>query len=137
MPRPSRIPLFVASVLSFSLASCRARSGPNLRNRILAANTSQYCRLPDACFNPLVLAIEDGFEVTTFQGSKPTHVHVLTRDLARYLQSLPMQAWPRGPSIVLSRSDDVTDEKAIERNLDIARQLFRSAGLTIEFRPGG
>ena len=46
----------------------RAQTG---RDRILAANASQYC-LPNACFNPHVLTVEDGYNVTTIAGAKPT-----------------------------------------------------------------
>jgi len=38
--------------------------------RELATDTSKYC-LPDACFNPHVLAVETGYDVTTFLGAKP------------------------------------------------------------------
>jgi hypothetical protein len=73
----------------------------------MAAQTSQYCRPPDACFNPHVLAVEDGYDVTTFLGSKPQHAQIPAQDLAKYLQALPMQAWPRGPSIAISPTDVV------------------------------
>jgi hypothetical protein len=137
MDCPHPIVLLASLALAFPLWSCRRADEPNLHDRILSANTSQYCHPPDACFNPVVLAIEDGFEVTTLQGSKPRTVHVPAKDLGKYLQSLPMQAWPQGPSIVLTRSDDVIDEKTIERNLDDARRLLQSFRLEVQFRPAG
>ena len=131
------VSLLTSIVLAFALWGCRPADERNLHDRIVSANTSQHCDPPEVCFNPFVLVTEDGFEVTTFQGSKPSTVHVPAKNLGKYLQSLPMQAWPRGPSIVLSRSDEVTDEKAIERNLDDARRLFQSFRLEVQFRPGG
>ena len=129
--------LTVGMALCFLVSSCRKNvQEPNLHDRIMAANTSQYCH-PEACFNPHVLAIESGFDVTTFFGSKPQHAHVAANDLAKYLQALPMQAWPRGPSISVSPTDDVTDWHAIEQNLNAAQQLCRSMGLEVEVLHGG
>jgi hypothetical protein len=108
----------------------------NLRDRIIAANTSQYC-LPDACFNPSVLAFEDGYYITTFVGTKSQHTRVTGKGLAKYLQELPMQAWPRGPFIVISPSDDVYDGLAVAQNFQAGQQLCRSLGLEVEVRRGG
>jgi len=103
----------------------------------MAAHTSQYCRPPDACSNPHVLAVEDGYNVKTFLGSKPQHAQVPGKDLAKYLEALPMQAWPRGPSIAISPTDDVMDQRAVEENLHAAEQLCRSMGLEVQVLPGG
>jgi hypothetical protein len=103
----------------------------------LAANVSKFCRLPDACFNPHVLAIDDGYFVTTFIGSKPEHERVPAKGLAKYLQALPVQAWPRGPSITISPSDVVLDPRAVEQNFNAAQQLCRSLGLEVQVQPGG
>ena len=110
--------LSVGMALCFLASSCK-KSGqePNLHDRIMAAHTFQYCRPPDACSNPHVLAVESGYNVTTFLGSKPQHAQVPAKDLAKYLQALPMQAWPRGPSIAISPTDVVTDQHAVEQNL--------------------
>jgi hypothetical protein len=125
-------------VLCLLTSSCRKTGQkPNLRDRIVAANTSQYCRPPDACANPHVLAVESGYEATAFLGSKPQHAHVPAKDLAKYLQALPMQAWPRGPSIAISPTDVVTDQHAVEQNLYAAQQLCRSMGLEVQILPGG
>jgi hypothetical protein len=128
----------VGLVLCLLALSCR-KSGqePNLHDRIMAAHTSQYCRPPDACSNPHVLAVEDGYNMTTFLGSKPQYAQVPAKDLAKYLQALPMQAWPRGPSIAVSPTDDVTDQHAVEQNLHGAEQLCRSMGLEVQVLPGG
>lgn len=118
-------------------ASCRkTEAEPSLRDRILAANPSQYC-LPNACFNPLVLAVEDGYYVTTFAGAKPQYLHVSPKDLSKYLQRLPMQAWPQGPKISISPSDFEIDGKAVARNLETAQQICQSLGLDVQVRPGG
>ena len=127
--------IFTPSVfLSLIFASCGRNA--NLHDRIVAADTSKYC-LPDACFNPHVLSVESGYEVTTFLGSKPQHAHVAAKDLAKYLQALPMQVWPRGPSIAISPTDDVTDQHAIDQNFLAAQQVCRSMGLQVQVLPGG
>src|SRR5258708_7419281 len=96
------MPLMASIFVSFLYASCGRRA--NLHDRIMAANTSQYC-LPDACFNPHVLSVESGFVVTTFVGSRPQHANIQPKELANYLQSLPVRTWPRGPSIEVSPTD--------------------------------
>jgi hypothetical protein len=127
--------IFTVSIALCLLSGCRSQRA-NLHDRIVAANTSKYC-LPDACFNPHVLAVETGYDVTTFLGSKPQHGKVQTKELAKYLQSLPPQAWPRGPSIEVSPTDDVSDPQAVQQNLDAAQQVCRSMGLEVQMRPGG
>jgi hypothetical protein len=134
MQRIHLIPLTASLFLCLIFASCRQQA--NLHERIIAADTSKYC-LPDACFNPHVLAVESGYEVTTFLGSKPQHAHVAAKDLAKYLQSLPMQVWPRGPSIAISPTDDVTDQRAVTQNVNAAQQVCRSIGLQVQVLPGG
>jgi hypothetical protein len=129
-----RLIFTVGVFLCLIFASCRQQ--PNLHDRIIAADTSKYC-LPDACFNPHVLAVETGYEVTTFPGSKPQHAHVAAKGLAEYLQSLPMQVWPRGPSIAISPTDDVTDQLAVEQNFLAAQEVCRSIGLQVQVIPGG
>jgi hypothetical protein len=84
-----------------------------------------------------VLAVETGYDVTTFLGSKPQHAHVAAKDLAKYLQALPMQVWPRGPSIAISPTDVVTDAHAVEQNFYAAQQVCRSMGLEVQVLPGG
>jgi hypothetical protein len=138
MRRSQFIVTIIGLSLSLSVSSCRKKSNElNLGERITAAHTSQYCRLPDACFNPHVLAVENGYSVTTFMGAKPQYVHVATGKLAEHLQRLPMQAWPLGPSILISPTDDVIDGRAVQQNLDAAQQLCRSMGLNVQIRPGG
>jgi hypothetical protein len=134
MLRLHLIPLTAGVFLCLIFASCK--HNVNLRDRIVAADTSKYC-LPDACFNPHVLAVESGYEVTTFLGSRPQHAHVTAKGLAKYLQSLPMQVWPRGPSIAISPTDDVTDQHAVEQNFLAAQEVCRSIGLQVQVIPGG
>jgi hypothetical protein len=138
MQRARLMLITVGMALCFPASSCK-KSGqkPNLHDRIVAAHTSQYCRAPDACYNPHVLAVENGYDVTTFLGSKPQYAQVPAKDLAKYLQALPMQAWPRGPSISVSPTDDVTDQHAVEQNLHAAQQLCGSMGLEVQVLPGG
>ena len=138
MQRTRLMLLTVGMALCLLASSCR-KSGqePNLHHRIVAAHTSQCCRPPDACFNPHVLAVEDGYNVTTFLGSKPQYAQVPGKELAKYLQALPMQAWPRGPSIAVSPTDNVTDQHAVEQNLHAAQQLCRSMGLEVQVLRGG
>ena len=134
MLRLHLIPLTAGVFLCVIFASCK--HNVNLRDRIVAADTSKYC-LPEACFNPHVLAVESGYEVTTFLGSRPQHAHVTAKGLAKYLQSLPMQVWPRGPSIAISPTDVVTDQRAIEQNFLAAQEVCRSMGLQVQVLPGG
>ena len=135
---PRRIPLAIVTILYLLLLSCRnGGQESNLYDRIIAADTSKYCRVPDACFNPHVLAVESGFYVTTFLGSKPRYKHVPTKELARYLLAIPMEAWPRGPSIAVSPTDDVIDHNAVERNFYAAQQICRSMGLEVQVLFGG
>jgi hypothetical protein len=129
------MPLTVVVAVCLIFPSCRQKA--NLRDRIIAADTSKYCRLPDACFNPHVLAVESGYDVTTFIGSTPQHAHVAAKDLAKYLQALPMEVWPRGPSIAISPTDDVTDPHAVEQNFYSAQQVCRSIGLEVQVLLGG
>ena len=138
MQRTPLMPLAVGIALCLLASSCK-KSGqePNLHDRIMAAHTSQYCRPPDACSNPHVLAVESGYNVTTFLGSKPQHAQIPAEDLANYLHALPMQAWPRGPSIAISPTDVVTDQHSVEENLHAAEQLCRSMGLEVQVLPGG
>ena len=42
----------------------------DLQKRIAAANTLQYCHPPNACFNPHILVVENGYFVTVFVGGK-------------------------------------------------------------------
>ena len=129
------MPLLVGVALCLVSSSCGQKA--NLHDRIIAADTSKYCRLPDACFNPHLLAVENGYYVTTFFGSKPQYAHVSPTDLTKYLEALPMQAWPRGPSIAVSPTDDVIDQHAVEQNFYRAQQLCRSIGLEVQVLPGG
>jgi len=128
------MPLMFGVVLCVTSATCGQKA--NLHDRIIAADTSKYC-LPDTCFNPHVLAVETGYDVTTFLGSKPQHAHVAAKELAKYLQALPIQVWPRGPSIAISPTDDVTDQHAIDQNFLAAQQVCRSMGLKVQVLPGG
>ena len=134
MLRLHLIALTAGVFLCLTFVSCRQQ--PSLHDRIIATDTSKYC-LPDACFNPHVLAVETGYDVTTFLGAKPQHAHVPTEGLAKYLQSLPMQVWPRGPSIAISPTDDVTDQHAVEQNVLAAQEVCRSIGLQVQVLPGG
>ena len=127
----------MALLLLFSTSCRKSGQQPNLHDRIGAADTSKYCRLPDACFNPFVVAVDGGYDVTTFLGSKPQHAHIPTKEVTRYLQALPMQAWPRGPSIEVSLTDFSIDQHAVEQNFYAAQQLFRSMGLEVHVRPAG
>src|SRR5438270_7444322 len=124
MQRTRVMLLSVGTALCLLTSSCRKSSQePSLHDRIMAAHTSQYCRPPDACSNPHVLAVESGYIVTTFLGSKLQQAQVPAKDLAKYLQALPLQAWPRGPSITVSPTDVVTDQRAVEQNLHAAQQV--------------
>jgi hypothetical protein len=131
-----RLRLMFTVGVALCLIPVSCRQNVNLRDRIISADTSRYC-LPDACFNRHVLAVENGYDVTTFLGAKPQHAHVPTKNLAKYLQSLPMQVWPRGPSIAISPTDDLTDQHPVEQNVLAAQEVCRSMGLQVQVLPGG
>ena len=109
----------------------------DLRTRIAAAKVSQYCHSPNACFNPQIVVVENGYFVTIFVRGKAQNSPVSTKALGEYLTALPLSDWPLGPTIDISPSDDVMDSQAIQKNLDEARRICRSLGLEVQFRPGG
>jgi len=123
----------LAVCLLIVLTGCSTGS---LRDRIAAGHTAQFCH-PDACFNPHILATEAGYLVTTFDGNKPIHDRVAINELRRYLLRLPLTAWPRGPEILISPSDDVYDGLAVQRNLQLANSICAEVGLAVQIRPGG
>jgi hypothetical protein len=86
-------------VLTLILAvACKTKSPEaNLRTRITAARTSQYCR-PGACFNPYILAFEGGYLITSFAGRTPFCAAVHSGELEERLLALLMSTWPQGPT---------------------------------------
>jgi hypothetical protein len=130
---------FCALVLVFIAIGCtkKPQEKLDLRTRITAARTSQYCHLPNACFSPHILVIEKGYFVTVFTGDRPQSTSVATEALGAYLTALPMSAWPLGPIVGISSSDDVIDSQAIQKNRDQAQRTCRSLGLDVQFRLGG
>jgi hypothetical protein len=127
-----------AIVIWFVASSC-GTSGKtiSLHDRIVAAHTSQYCGAREVCYNPIVLVLETGYDVTTFVGSTPKRAQVPPAELEKYLESLPMQVWPLGPMIELTQTDEVTDAPALYRNFNNAKQICRSMGLEVQVRPSG
>lgn len=126
--------------LTFIVALSACKRTPrqiDLRARIATAKTAQYCHSPRACFNPSILVVENGYDITIFDGDQPKHQTVPADALAAHLVSLPMNAWPQGAIIVITPSDDVIDGKAIERNLQEAQRICNSLNLHVDFRPGG
>jgi len=130
---------FCSLVLLFIVTGCtkKPQEKVDLRARITAARTSQYCHSTNACFNPHILVIEKGYFVTVFTGDRPQSTAVSTEALGEYLIALPMSAWPLGPFVGISPSDDVFDSQAIQKNLDQARRTCRSLGLDVQFHAGG
>lgn len=126
--------MFCALVLVFIATGCT--KNVDLRTRITAARTSQYCH-SNACFNPHILVIEKGYFVTVFTGDRPQGTAVSPEGLGEYLTALPMSAWPAGPIVGITPSDDVIDSQAIQKNLDQAQRTCQSLGLDVQFRPGG
>ena len=130
---------FCALALVFAVTGCTKKPQQNvdLRARITAARTSQYCHSPNVCFNPHILVIEKGYFVTVFTGDRPQGIAVSTEGLGENLTALPMSAWPAGPIVGITPSDDVIDSQAIQKNLDQAQRTCRSLGLDVQIRPGG
>lgn len=127
----------VAVALLLSACKAKQQASSNLRARIIAAGTSQYCHLPGECFNPHILVVEAEYDVTTFIGNRPHIARVPPQALRDYLLAIPMSAWPQGPMIGITPSDDVIDWPSIRRNLEEAQRICRSLGLDVQFRPGG
>jgi hypothetical protein len=125
MLRLHLIPATAGVFLCLIFASCR--QNVNLRDRIIANDTSKYC-LPDACFNPHVLAVENGYEVTTFLGAKPQHAHVPTKSLAKYLQSLPMQVWPRGRQLPSAQQTTLQTSMPLSRTSLLLKRFAAPSG---------
>jgi hypothetical protein len=130
---------FCALALLFTVTGCtkKPQQKMDLRARITAASTSQYCHSSNACFSPHILVIEKGYFVTVFTGDQPQSAAVSAEALGEYLTALPMSAWPLGPIVGISPSDDVFDSQAIQKNLERAQQTCRSLGLDVQFHPGG
>jgi hypothetical protein len=137
MRRLRFIPIIFGLTVCLLSAGCNKGKELSLHDRIVAAATSKYCSVSDGCFNPVVQAVDAGFDVTMYLGSEPQHAHVLPTDLAKYLQTLPMQAWPRGPSITVTLTDIPRDSDAVERNFAGAQQICRKMGLDLQIVPGG
>ena len=134
---PRVIPFTVCLALCLLTSNCkRADKVPSLYQRIVTARGSAICT-DSICANPHLLALETEYIVTTFEGSKPHQATLPTKKLAEYLQALPMQAWPRGPSITISPTDVVIHSHAVEDSFLAAQRLCRSLGLQVEVRPGG
>ena len=124
--------------MAFVIPGCTKKSQEkvDLRTRITRARNPQYCR-SNACFSPHILVIESGYFVTVFAGDRPQSTSVSTEALGEYLTTLPMSAWPLGPIVGITPSDDVIDSRAIKKNLDQAQRTCRSLGLDVQLRPGG
>ncbi|HET9407204.1 MAG TPA: hypothetical protein VFO39_08185 [Candidatus Sulfotelmatobacter sp.] len=132
--------LFAA--IAVALPGCKSRRAPtadtDLRAKIVRSNFAQYCHSTETgCVNPSILAIDDGLFVTDFSSGKAHHSQVSPESLAGYLISLPPSAWPRGPSIILTPSDDVISSERVNHNLNEAVRICKSLHLDTEVRPGG
>jgi hypothetical protein len=132
------IPITFWLSLGFLVSGCgNGGKELNLHDRIIAADTTKYCGADGRCFDPQVIADESGFDVTTFIGSKLQSTHVPAKDLASYLRALPMEAWPGGPSVIVSLTDVATDPHAVEQNYKVAQQVCHSLGLEVHLHAGG
>jgi hypothetical protein len=131
--------VFVTVMLTAIGTACRTTSSevPNLSIRIAAANKSQPCHSPTGCFNPHILVFESGYDITTFAAGRPQHTVVHPEKLRELLLGLPINAWPQGPFVLVTPSDDVTDSESIKKNMTEAEKICRSLGLDVQLRPGG
>lgn len=134
------LPVLVLAMLLCGCESRRSTALPNLRAVIVNGNSTQYCQTPvDRCTNPHILGDEEMLRLTYFVDGTPQHSSVRTEELAHYLTSLPISAWPRGPSITLSPADVFSgpdSRRRIDQNLAEAERICRSLGLDIEHRMG-
>jgi len=131
-------------VFAMLLCSCESRQStalPNLRAVIVNGNSTQYCQTPvNRCTNPGILADEEMLRITFFVDGIPHDSSVRTEELAHYLTSLPISAWPRGPSVTLAPADVFSGPdgpRRTEQNLAEAERICRSLGLDIDLRMGG
>jgi len=127
----------LALILMLPACKTKRQESSDLRARINVARTFQYCHQPEACFNPHILVVETEYDITTFAGNKPYHARVRPQGLRDYLLALPMNAWPQGPIIGITPSDDVMDWPSIQWNLEQAQRICHSLSLDVQFRPGG
>ena len=81
--------------------------------------------------------MESGYFVTILTNDRPQSTAVSTKALGEYLNALPLSAWPLGPIVGITPSDDVIDSRAIQKNLDEAQRACRSLGLDVQIHPGG
>lgn len=134
---PSSRTVFCALALAI-VVGCTKKSQekPDLRSRINSARHSQDCH-SSGCFGPQILVIESGYFVTVFTNDRPQSTAVSSKALGEYLNALPLSAWPLGPIVGITPSDDVIDSRAIQKNLDEARRTCHSLGLDVEIHPGG
>jgi hypothetical protein len=137
MLRPRIVPIALGIALCFLVSSCDKNAKEVSLHDRLAAEISKHCSAADTCLNPIVLATDTGFDVTIFNGTKPDHVHVPANYLASYLQTLPTQVWPRGPSIIITLTDDAMDPHAVQENFATAQKVCRALGLEVQIRAGG
>lgn len=126
-------------VLPIIVTGCtkKADQPVDLRSRIIAARSKEYCNPPKACFSPHILVMEKRYFVTVFSGDRPQNTAVSAEALGKYLTALPMSAWPSGPVVGITPTDDVMDWHAIQKNLEQAQRICRSLGLDVQLHPGG
>lgn len=129
--------LVIAVLLSTVCRRTKSPEASDLPMRIAAANRSQPCHLAVGCVNPHILVFESGYDVMSFVGGTPQHTIVHPDKLRQQLLALPMNAWPQGPLILMTASDDVMDWESIKRNMTEAERICLSLGLDVQFRPGG
>jgi len=122
-----------AALAALVVVSCT--SPPSLHDHIVASQPKP-CDRAD-CINPHILAVEDGYELTTAFRGAFTHHHVRADDLSRALRALPMSAWPRGPEILITPTDVVDDGPLVQVRVRDAERICRELGLTPTIRPGG
>jgi len=130
------ISAFILLVVA-STCTSKVHEPVDLRARIIAANPPKDRHSPNARYNPVILVLDNGYDVTIFSADKPEHRAVHTNALGEYLLTLPMSVWPAGPNVIITPSDDVTDSHSLQKNVVEAEHICRSLGLDIQFRPGG
>jgi len=130
---------FCSLVLLFFVTGCTKKPQQRvaLRTRITAASPSQSCHSANGCFNPHILVLEKGYFVTIFSRDRPQSTAVSTEGLGEFLIALPMSAWPLGPVVGITPSDDVIDSQAYSEECRRSPANLPFLGLDVRFRPGG
>jgi hypothetical protein len=127
----------VVFILMASWPSVHAQETNNLRQRITDYWSSRPCT-SEKCKNPILVVKAHWIQVIRFDGGY--HEEYIKLDkLSKYLQDMPLSAWPKGPYVWVRESDSEsiplgeTDEglgEAKKQNMKSVAEVCSALGLT-------